>query len=173
MVRKEVLANLIDSKKAAILKTLLNAKDEMYLKEISEKSNVSITSTFRIVNDLVNLEILQKREWKTSKVYSAAGNEKTEFLKELFYEEYDGINDFVGMIKDLSGVQNIFLHGTRKSGEAKIILIGEHINASRVEEALQEVQKKGFELNYLSLAKGQYEHMVKMGLYSGGKKVLK
>ena len=40
MVKKEVLANLIDSKKASILRIILNSKDEMYLKEIAEKSKV-------------------------------------------------------------------------------------------------------------------------------------
>jgi predicted transcriptional regulator len=172
MVRKEVLAKLIDKKKSSVLKILLNSKEEMYLKEISSKSQVSITSTFRILQELVSQDILLRKEWKNSKVYSCKENEQVTFLKELFYEEYDGVKDFAEMVKGLSGVQKIILHGTKRSGDAKLVLLGEHINTNRVEEALEEVQKKGFNLSYIALTKQQYDQMTKMGLYSGEKNVL-
>ncbi|MBT4935270.1 helix-turn-helix domain-containing protein [Candidatus Woesearchaeota archaeon] len=173
MVKKEVLSKLIDKKKASILRVILNSKDEMYLKEIADKSSVSITSTFRILQELVEMDILVKREWKTSKVYGCQDSEKTTFLKDLFHEEHDGVGEFVNAIHDITGIQNIILHGSRKKGKANILLIGESIDVNTVETSAKEIRDKGFDLSYLTLTKQQYEQMSKMGLYSGEKNVLK
>jgi len=173
MVKKEVMMNLIDEKKAAILQTVLNSKEEMYLKEIAEKSNVSITSTFRILKELVSLEILNKKEWKTSKVYFCQDNEKVEFLKDLFSEQFDGLQEFVDKVNNLDGVNNIILHGTKRKGKASILLIGPGIDANRVDDICKDIKDKGFEINFMALTKEQYAQMTKMGLYAGEKKILK
>jgi hypothetical protein len=173
MVKKEIITKLIDSKKAAILQVMLNSKEELCLKEVADQSNVPMASAFRILKDLISLEIIDKREWKTSKVYFCPKNDKVEFLKDLFIEEYDGINHFVSLIADVSQIDNIIMHGVRKKGKANILLIGESITDPKVEEAAQAVKSKGFDLSYLALTKLQYAQMAKMGLYPGEKKVLK
>ena len=173
MVKKEILTSLIDEKKSAILQVVLNSKEELYLKEIAEKSNVSITSTFRILNNLVNLEILGKREWKTSKVYVCQENEKVEFLKDLFAEQFDGLQEFVNLAGKIDGVNNIVLHGAKKKGKASVLLIGPEIDADKIDLICKEIKDKGFEINFMALTKEQYAQMTKMGLYAGEKKVLK
>jgi len=173
MVKKEVLTKLIDDKKAAILQTVLNSKEEMYLKEIAEKSNVSITSTFRILKEFVNLEILNKKEWKTSKVYFCQENDKVEFLKDLFSEQFDGLQKFISIVGEFEGVNNIVLHGAKKKGKASVLLIGPEIDADKVDVICKDIKEKGFEVNFMALTKEQYAQMTKMGLYAGEKKVLK
>ena len=173
MSKKEVLAKLIDKKKSSILRVVLNSNEELYLKEIANKSNVSITSTFRILQELVEQGILQKREWKTSKVYSPLQNDKVAFLQELFYEEYEGLNEFTAAVEDLTSIKEIILHGPQKKNKANVLLIGEGIDSSKVENICKQIREKGFDLSYLTLTKEQYEQMAKMGLYSGDKKVLK
>ena len=166
----------MDEKKAAILRILLNSPDELYLKEIAQKSNVPIASAFRILQELVTLDILQKREWKTSKVYSPLANEKVEFLKDLFNEEIDGIKEFLQSTQDLQNIQNIILHGTRKKDKANLLLIGEGIDLAtkdKIDVACKTIKDKGFEITFLTLTQEQYTEMVKMGLYSGEKKILK
>jgi len=173
MVKKEVLSKLLDEKKAAILRVLFNTPEEMYLKEIAAKSNVSMASSFRILKQLVALNIIQRKEWKTSIVYSAEKNEKADFLKELFSDDFDAIKEFLQSVENLSSIQQIILHGTRKKDKANILLIGENIETPKVEETCKQLKDKGFELSFLTLTKTQYEQMIKMGLYSGEKKVLK
>ena len=173
MVKKEILSNLIDQKKAAILKLLINSKDELYLKEISEKSKVSLASTYRILQEFVNQEILERKEWKTSKTYKCKENDKIIFLRELFYEEFDGIGEFINAVEEFEGIQEIILHGARKKSKANVLLIGDNINADKVDEICDKIKEKGFEITFMPLTKEQYAQMVKMGLYSGEKKILK
>lgn len=173
MVKKEVLANLIDSKKAAVLKVVLNSPEELYLKEIATKSGVSITSTFRIIKELIEMGILKKREWKTSKVYGCERNAKVDFIKELLHEEFEGLEEFVDRMKDFPEISNIILHGAQRKGKANVLLIGENIDSNKIEEICSDLKDKGFEMSYLTLTKGQYSQMSKMGLYSGEKKILK
>lgn len=172
MVRKEVLHSLIDSKKIAILDVLLNAHEEMVLKEIAEKSKVPMASTFRILQELVGQGLLHKRKWKTSTIYSCIQNEKTDVLKELFSNEYDGVSEFVQLIVEGAGVQSIISHGAPRKGKANLLVIGESLDGVQLEEASQKVREKGFDLTYLPLTKKQYDQMSKMGLYQGEKKVV-
>lgn len=170
---KRVLEKLLDNKKAAVLRVMMNASKEMYLKEIAAQSNVSISSTLRILQELVSLEILEKKVWMTSKVYLKQQNQKVDFLKDLFVETYDGVDEFVKSLDGISGIQQIILHGSRKKGKANVLLLGKDIDVDAVEKVSLLVKDKGFDLSYLTLTKEQYEQMAKMGLYSGEKQVLK
>jgi len=173
MVRKEMLHSLIDAKKIAILEVLLNSHEEMFLKEISQKSKVPMASAFRILQDMVGQGLLNKRKWKTSTIYNCVQNEKTDVLKELFSNEYDGVAEFVQAVGILPEVQSILLHGTQRKGKANLLVIGENLDTSKMEEASQRVREKGFDLTYLPVTRKQYDQMAKMGLYQGEKKVLK
>ena len=95
------------------------------------------------------------------------------FLKELFYEEFDGIKNFVDLTKDIAGIQSIILHGKQQPGKANLLIIGDAVNSKRIDEICQEIKEKNFELSFLTLTAEQYEQMAKMGLYSLEKKVLK
>lgn len=173
MEKREVLSGLIDDKKAKVIQILLNASEEMYLKEISKKANVPIASTFRILHQLVELGIIQRRVWKNSKVYSCHRNEKVDFLRDLFFEEFDGLKEFVKSVKDITSIQSIILHGAKKKGKANILLLGKDIQTDPIDQVCKSLKGKGFELSYLTVTKEQYEQMAKMGLYSSDKRVLK
>jgi DNA-binding transcriptional ArsR family regulator len=172
MVKKEILTALLDSKKVAVLKVLLTTNEELYLNEIAKKSKVPITSTFRLLRYFENLNLIEKKVWKTSKTYSCKNNEKTSYLKELFIEEFDGINTFLEAVKNLSEIKQVIAHGKRTKNKANLLLIGENIDQNKIEDITQEIKNKGFDLSYVCLTNSQYHQMAKMGLYSGEKKVL-
>jgi len=172
MIEKEILAKLIDSKKEAVLRVVLHSSEELYLQEIAKKSKVSTTSTFRILQKFVSMGILTKKQWKNSKTYCCLNNSKTEFLKDLFHEEFDGLQTFIDSVKDISGINNIILHGAKRKGKANILIIGKNIAPEPLDKIVLEIKEKGFEISFLTLTKEQYEQMSKMGLYSGDKNIL-
>lgn len=163
----------MDPKKAAILKTLFSNKEELCLNEVAAKSNVSVTSTFRLLQEFVTSGLVKRREWKNSKVYTPEDNEKVTFLREIFYEEFDGLTEFVNQAGGIPSIQSIVMYGPKKKDKASVMLIGENMELSKVNEICQQLKDKNYELTYLTLTKPQYEQMTKMGLYSGEKKVLK
>ncbi len=173
MVKKEVLSKLIDPKIGSILRIVLRTQEELTLLEVSQKSQVSPASTYRILQDLTEMEILNRREWKNSKVYKPHENEKVEFLRTLFDEELDAVAEFTQAALTIQGVQNIILYGSAKKGKANILLIGDSINASPLEPIKNSLKDRGADISFLALTKEQYDRMVTMGLYSGEKKILK
>ena len=170
MDRKEVVIKLIDSKRASILRVLANAKEELSLKEVVQKSNVPVASAHRILQELAALQLVLRRVWKTSKVYSIV---KEESLHELFHEEYDGVQEFVQGLELISGIQHLILHKVGKEGKANIFVLGQDLDSAKIEEACTKVREKGIDISYLALTKQQYDQMMKMGLYGGEKKILK
>jgi len=55
-------------------------------------------------------------------------------------------------------------------------LIGEGIDLptkENIDQICKLIKEKGFEISFLTLTPEQYTQMIKMGLYSGEKKILK
>ena len=171
MEKKEVLANLVDAKKAAVLRVLLHSQEELYLKEISQKSSVPMSSAFRILQELVKAEVLERRIWKTSKVYSCKKETKI-ILKELLSESPEAVQEFLLALKPIPGIENIFLHSDKK-GKNIMLLIGKNLPNELIERIAAQVRANGQEMSYLTLAREQYEQMLRMGLYPMERKVLK
>ncbi|MDP3639951.1 MAG: helix-turn-helix domain-containing protein [Nanoarchaeota archaeon] len=170
--REQLLTAVFDKKKAAILRVLLNAAEELSLNEIAQRTKVPMSSAYRILQELAKSGIIERKEWKNSKVYRWKSSKETPLLQELFQEEFDGVAAFLESIKNIPGVQSIIQHGGKKKGKANILIIGEGVSNATIEDAGRKIREKGFELKYVTLTKDQYEQMTKMGLYSGDKEVL-
>lgn len=173
MSKKEVLHALIDSKRVKVCKVVVHQTNEFYLSEIAKQANVSITTTFRILQDLTALGVLEKRTNKTAKLYSIINNPKFKHLKDLFYESFDALSFIKEKIAHNQEIHSAILQGSSKSGKANIIFIGTAITPKPLEELQSELKERKFDLSFMTLTKDQYEQMTQMGLYSGEKKVLK
>jgi len=72
------VGELIDPKIARIIALLIkNRKDYFHLQKISQEAGVPISTTFRIINKLVNLGFIEKTNVGNFKIYKIAGNRKT------------------------------------------------------------------------------------------------
>jgi DNA-binding transcriptional regulator GbsR (MarR family) len=171
MVEKEVLRGLLDHKKISVLKTLYFAKEDMYLRELAKKSKVSVSSVFRILQELMRLGLVRVKEVGMMKFFSLVKNEKTRFLDGWFKEE-TLLDVFVESVQNMEGVKNLLLTGKAESNRANVILIGEKVDESRIKEICWKIKEKGFDLSCLVLNEEQFEKLDKMGVYGGEKKVL-
>lgn len=171
MIEKEVLRGLLDHKKTSILKTLYFAKEDMYLRELAKKSEVSVSSVFRILQELMGLGLVRVKELGMMKFFSLVRNEKSRFLEDWFKEE-SLLDVFVESVKGMEGLKKILLHGKNEKNQANVILIGECVDDSRIKKICDKIKEKGFDLSYLILTGEQFEKLDKMGVYAGEKKVL-
>ncbi|NTV24061.1 MAG: helix-turn-helix domain-containing protein [Nanoarchaeota archaeon] len=166
----EVLLGLLDQKVVTILRLFLkDDSKQYYLREISKATKVSLGSTHRILNRLVNSQILKVTEIKTAKIYSLEPNRTVEYLKTLI--EVDCVAQFVEIAKNLAGVDEILLLAKDKT-KANVLILGT-LDSTELRKISWELKEKyQFTINHMSLTKEQYDQMSSMGLYPGTKKSL-
>lgn len=76
-----VVRHLIDKKTLKILDLLLKSKNKYFhLSEISKHSKIPITSTFRIIKQLVSIGIIEITIIGKMKIYRISSNNKTKEL---------------------------------------------------------------------------------------------
>jgi|TARA_Y100000031_G_C8028228_1_gene295884 DNA-binding IclR family transcriptional regulator len=82
-----VIRHLIDKKTLRILDLLLKNKQKYFhLSEISNKSKTSLASTFRMMNHLVSMGIIDVTVIGKMKIYRIASNNKTKDLENAIKE---------------------------------------------------------------------------------------
>lgn len=171
MIEKEVLRELLDHKKIDVLKFLYFAKEEVYLRELASKSGVAVSSVHRIVQELMRLGLVRMKEVGTMKFYSLVRNERSQFLENWFKEE-NYLEVFIEVVRQMAGVKKVLLQGKVEDKGANVILIGEGVDESKIDQVCDKIKEKGFDLSCVVFNAKQFEKLDKMGVYAGEKKVL-
>ena len=68
--RLNLLESVFDKKTVKILEELLNIKNIFYLRDLSKKTGVSLATTYRIIQKLVKLGIVEKEniDWMVDQI---------------------------------------------------------------------------------------------------------
>lgn len=173
MQRIELVRGLLDESKLAILDVLFNAKEEMYLGEIAKQSKIPVATAFRVVNSLVKLGLIRVNKIKKIKLYSIDKNEKTLFWGNILNRGVQVLDEFISIVKDIPGLQEIRLHGEELKDRANLLMIGEHLDEAILKKAVADIHEKyNYSISYLPLTFLQYNQMSAMGMYGEKKKVL-
>jgi len=169
-----ILEGLFDSKILKVIRLFLNEKDnQFYLREISNKVNVPVATTFRIVKKLLKLGLIQEIRIKKFKLYKIKEGSNTKFLESFIREEKRILDQFVDRIKNISGINSVILHGKEKKDRVNILIIGENIDSNSIKQLCADIKEKyNFTISSLTLTEDQFKQMSSMGLYSGEKKTL-
>jgi len=170
----KLLENLFDKKKLRILKLFLAEKNkEFSLSEVSKQAKVPIASTFRIINQLTNLGLLEQSKIKHLKLYMLAENKGVRYLETFLKEEKQILELAVDRLAAVPGIEQIVIQGKATKDMANLMLIGHDVDNSLIKPICAEIKEKyKFNLSTLILNPEQYEQMTAMGLYSGQKRVL-
>ncbi len=175
MQQAEVLGELFDKKILAVLGVLVNdsGKEGLYLREIAKNAKVSNATTYRIVQKLVKLQLVNQLKIKKLKLYKFKHSSGSEFLVNMLKKDIRVLEAFISQIKDLKGVQAVLLHGEESNERANVLIIGDNVDSGKIKEICGGIKEKyNFVISPLVLAAEQFEQMSSMGLYSGKEKVL-
>ena len=139
-----VLKRLFDKKILSVLDIIVNdnSNEGLYLREIAKKSRVSPASTHRILNKLLALELINQTKIKQIKLYKINKLKQTKFLHNLLKKDIRIINLFVGLVKEIQGINAIILHGEEQHDRANVLLIGNNIDSAKIKEICGELQTK-------------------------------
>lgn len=172
-VKRDVLEALIDPSLLKVLKLFINHEEQQYyLREVAKLTRLPPSTTYRVLNRLVDEDILTVTKIKKFKLYSM-NTESNRFLLDLFQDRKSAVAEFVRSIKEFSGVEMVVLHGKEEKESANVIVIGEKMDEESIKRnALYMSDKYSFNIILLVLTPDQYNQMSSMGLYPGKKKIL-
>ena len=173
MDKKKVIETLFDKKVIKILRLFINnPQTQYYLREVARISKVSPASTFRILQTMNDLDLLQEHKVKHLKTYSLNESNASMFLA-LLGDKSSAISEFSEFIKTVSGVSSCIQHGKEDKNKVSILVVGEGINQEEIRLKVVDIKEKyDFNIIFLVLDPNQYEQMNQMGLYPGTKKHL-
>lgn len=174
MEAKDILEQLIDPKTLKIIRIFFeDDKKQFYLREISKLTEVSPASSFRIINKLVNLKIIELLISAKFKTYKLADNETTRFLGQLIKKQKQILQILVTRLKEIEGLEEVILYGKEEKDKANILLIGTNIPADLAKDICTSIQEEfNYTIKPLTLTREQFDQMDSMGLYPEKKRVL-
>ena len=174
MERVDILEQLFDDKVLKILRFFYsNETGQFYLREIAKKTGIPVATSFRIINRLAELTIIEPIPIKKFKLYKLGDNEHTRFLGQFIRKEKQALQVFVTRAKAIEGINTLTLQGREEKDRANVILIGTNIDQTKVKELCGAIKAEfNFTITELILAEDQFKQMDSMGLFPGKKMVL-
>jgi hypothetical protein len=169
MEQFSLVEKLIEPKTLKLLQVFFDNEDkDFYLIELSKRSGIPPASTFRIINKLCSLGIIELMMVNKFKFYKIKKDKETDFLKSLVKKDKKALDLFVERIREIEGVKQIVLHGKEAKDKADLLLIGDNIDASFVKSIAFEIKEKySFTISWMMLSMEQYEQMLGMGSSMG------
>lgn len=170
----DVLEELFDPKTISVMRVFYgNNAAEFNLKDVAKNAKVSMASTFRIVNKLVSVGVVDKVKMAGFKAYKLGDNERTRFLGQVVKREKQVLQYFVTWAKGIKELDAVILHGQETSERADVLLVGENIDNAEVKSVCGEIKEKyAYVISPLVLLPSQFKDMSAMGLLPKKKTVL-
>src|SRR3989344_4764345 len=100
--RTQLLANLFDKKTIEVLKKLLLKDGTFYLRDISRATNVSLSTTFRIVQKLMGMGLVEKDQIEKFTIYKTNDKEGKIFVVSNHVVQAD-VDEILGTIVNITG----------------------------------------------------------------------
>lgn len=171
---ENLLENLFDDKCLSIIRLFLDDRNkEFYLREISKKAQVPVSTTFRIVNKLKDLDIIDQIVVKKFKLYKLAENDNTAYLSKLLEEKARALEAFLQEAKTFDFIDEIILHGKEEKRKASVLLIGENIDNGAIKVLCGKIKEEyNFNVMTVPLTREQFQQMSSMDLFPRKKKLL-
>ncbi len=168
----EILVDLVDEKILNILGLFAkNPGQSFYLKQIADKTGVSLTSVFRILKDLIEKGYVEEKVYGPQKLYALSKLKKGKMLLDIFSVKTNVIDLLIDFLSKLRGIDKIFLYGKQKQDSANIIIIGDALDISAIDSIVTKIkQEHNFDIKYITLSHSQFEQMTKIGMYSEQRK---
>ncbi len=162
-----LLASLFDNKTVEVLKKLMDKKDVFYLRDISRDTGVSLATTFRIVQKLVGLGLVQKVRQDKFTFYTIVRG--TPIYNEVSTLIVGSPTDPVQMLKiglEARYASQFQLFGL-EGNDKKLFIVGQSMDEEHVKQLMVKIlEQTSVRYDYLVLAPQQFEQMKSIGLIS-------
>jgi len=171
--RTQLLANLFDKKTIEVLKKLLLKDGTFYLRDISRDTSVSLSTTFRIVQKLMGMGLVEKDQVEKFTIYKVKRD--SEVFQDVYSLVFGKTDDPAAQIK--RAVSEKYPNATYKiykttDKDGKIFVVSNHIEQVFLDEILGNIVNiTGKKPPTMLVTPEFFENMKTMGLVNHDKLV--
>ena len=160
----DLLKELVDEK---IVKTLnvfaRNPEKKFYLTELTKITGVNVSSTFRIVNKLVESGFVKSKVIGRTRYYKIDNAANTQRMLGMlgFTEKATSapLDTFVETVKKIGRIDRIVLKA-KTDNSARVLLIGDFIPVERILKVAEDIKvQTKFEISFVELNTKQFERL--------------
>jgi len=164
------LEKIFDSKILEVLRAIYTV-DKFQIRQLSDKFNVPLATTYRIVTKLIEADIVaEKREENFVTYFVNHNSEVLKFLGPVLTQ--DPLTKFVNEVKKIEQVIQI-IEVSNSSTSGNVVIIGKGVDQSQINSIADIIEKEtGFKILSGVFTTTQYQQMVSLGLQTGTRKIL-
>ncbi|MEM4714228.1 MAG: winged helix-turn-helix domain-containing protein [Candidatus Nanoarchaeia archaeon] len=158
-----LLASLFDKKTVDILRILLLKPGNFYIRDLSKETGVPLATTYRIIQKLASLGLVQKKEFEKFVLYSI--NKEAPIYHEvhnlIFGTPSDPLELFKSTLKERFGGA----YTAYQDRDKKIFIVSDILKESDIAEIAQLIfNKTGVKPNYILITRDFFQKMQDMNL---------
>ena len=136
---------------------------KFYLTELTKITKVNVSTTFRIINKLVEKEFVKSVIIGRTRFYYLNNNEKTRKIVKILtlgsVAATNPVNDFIEKARPITRIKKVILK-SKESTSAKLIIVGEYIPVERIQRIATEIKNKyKFDITFVELNPRQFESL--------------
>ncbi|MEM2874000.1 MAG: winged helix-turn-helix domain-containing protein [Candidatus Nanoarchaeia archaeon] len=161
--KAQLLANLFDRKTVEILKKLLLKTGNFYIRDLSKETGVPLATTFRIIQKLTTLNLVQKKEMDKFVFYSV--NKEAPIYNEVQNLVFGTTNDPIELFKKALRERYGGSFTAYQDKDKKIFVVSDILKEAEVSDIANFVQQKTeIKPNYILITRDFFQKMQEMGL---------
>lgn len=166
MKTTEILSALFDDKTVRVLDKLLDKKGIFYLRELSKEADVSLATTYRIVQRLLDMGLVEKQMRDKFTYYNIKTNSPMfdELCGLLRGKKAEPLEVFKEKIKNM-GV-SVYVTKTNQ-----LFVVGDTISGE-LKPALDELNAGGKKYKHMVIKEDQFKQMAELGLIDKARQIV-
>ena len=169
----DVLKDLFDEKIISVISLFIeNPEKKYFLSDVANSTKINITTTFRILNKLVEKSFLKPTIVGKVRLYQLEKNEKTMELMKILKSGSSPLNEFIEDISVHPRIRKIILESKDKNS-AKVLIVGDFLPQEKINKAIEKIkQKDNFKINYVEITEKQFDGLKAFQNYNLEKKII-
>jgi len=159
----EALKELFDKKILGIMSIFLeNPGKKYFLSEISRKSKINVTTTFRVLNTLVEKKFVRNTLIGKTRSYELEINKKTYDLQKMMRRDNDPVQEFIDTVSKFPRVKKVILESRENNG-AHLAIVGDFLTHNeKIKNKVEEIKiRYNFNIEVVEFSEEQFEKLKK------------
>ena len=161
--KTQLLASLFDKKTVEVLRRLMLKQNNFYIRDLSKETGVPLATTFRIIQKLTGLGLVQKKEVEKFVFYSI--NKEAPIYNEVYTLVFGTTNDPMELFKKSLRERYSGAFTAYQDKDKKIFIVSDLLKENEVADLAAFVyQKTEVKPNYILVTREFFQKMQDMSL---------